>query len=74
MDVNEKLNLLNLFIKRIKKINNVNFDINTTLSELDLDSLDIVELQLMFEDETGVSTTDPTTPILTVKDLLSLVP
>lgn len=70
----EKLNFLKLCITKIKQINDISFDINTSLNELELDSLDIVELQLMFEDETGVSTLDPTSPILTVKDLLSLVP
>lgn len=74
MDLNKKLELLNLFVKDIKHLDSVVFNLNTTLSELDLDSLDIVELQLMFEEKIGVDTIDPTSPIVTVNDLLKLIP
>jgi acyl carrier protein len=44
------------------------------LDSVGLDSLDIVELQLYYEDVTGYETKDPTLPVLTVKDLIDLMP
>jgi acyl carrier protein len=46
---------------------------NTPLKSLELDSLDIVEMQMYYEDKTGIETKDPTSPIVTVKDLLDIL-
>jgi acyl carrier protein len=55
-----------------------NIDISTLtddalLADLGLDSLDIVELQMEYEDEMNVTLDDPDTPILTIRDLLELM-
>ncbi len=71
---NKKIELLKSFIKKIKNIDDLTIDLNTELSTLKLDSLDVVELQMMYEDETGNTTLDSVKPILTVKDLLDLMP
>lgn len=71
---NKKIDLLVKFIKQIKKIDHLDITLDTKLSTLKLDSLDIVELQMMYEDETGNETVDPKKPILKVQDLLELMP
>lgn len=45
----------------------------TTLDELDLDSLDVVELQMMYEEDHGVEIPDSYDPIITVGDLLKIL-
>jgi acyl carrier protein len=45
----------------------------TNLRDLDLDSLDIVELQMYYEDKMSVIVKDPDAPITTVKQLLDLI-
>jgi acyl carrier protein len=45
----------------------------TLLSELDLDSLDIVELQIFYEEKTGNITADPDYPPKSVRELLDLI-
>jgi acyl carrier protein len=45
----------------------------TNLHDLDLDSLDIVELQMYYEDRMSVMVKDPDAPITTVKQLLDLI-
>lgn len=47
---------------------------STKLSDLKLDSLDIVELQMFYEDQTGTMIPDTTKPLVTVGDLLELLP
>jgi acyl carrier protein len=74
MSENEKLNLLSQFIIKIKRLDNLELTLSTKLADLSLDSLDIVELQMMYEDSTGKQTVDPAEPILTVKNLLKLMP
>ena len=44
------------------------------LADLGVDSLDAVELQMYYEEKTGVETADPTGPVVTVKDLMDLMP
>lgn len=46
---------------------------HTVLSDIGLDSLDIVELQMYYEDKTKTQVADPTVPLITVKDLLDLL-
>lgn len=45
----------------------------TTLAELDLDSLDIVELQMMYEEDFKVELEDSLDPIVDVNDLINLL-
>lgn len=45
----------------------------TTLAELDLDSLDIVELQMMYEEAFNVELEDSLEPIVDVNDLVKLL-
>jgi acyl carrier protein len=49
------------------------FTDSTLLSDLKLDSLDVVELQIMYEDATNTVLDDPTYPIVTIGDLLQLM-
>lgn len=52
-----------------------NFDditLETSVDELGLDSLDLVELQLYLEENFNIETQDPSKPVLTVKDILEL--
>lgn len=75
MNTQQKLSWLTTNIIEIMALDN-SFAINED-SELDmigLDSLDIVELQMAFEDEFNVEVGDPITPLVTVRDLLNLLP
>lgn len=71
----EKLEFLKTAISELKHIKNNNL----TMSESDnlfsfkLDSLDIVELQMIYEEQTGNTTSNPTQPIKTVGDLLDIM-
>jgi acyl carrier protein len=47
---------------------------STSLSSLGLDSLDIVELLMYYEDKTGKTIPDPSKDMKTVDDLLKLLP
>lgn len=46
---------------------------NTLLADLELDSLDVVELQMMYEDEVGYDIPDPEDNFYTVGGLLALM-
>jgi len=61
-------------IKGNKILSTESLDENTLLATLELDSLDVVELQMMYEDEFNYVLGEPTSPIITVGDLLSLIP
>lgn len=71
----EKLEFLKTTISELKHIKNGDL----TMSESDdlfsfrLDSLDIVELQMIYEEQTGSTTSNPTRPIKTVGDLLDVM-
>jgi acyl carrier protein len=45
----------------------------TLLFSLGLDSLDVVELQLFYEDKSGKIAEDPLTPVLTAGQLIDLM-
>ncbi len=47
---------------------------STSLSSLGLDSLDIVELLMYYEEKTGKTIPDPSKDMKTVDDLLKLLP
>ncbi len=50
------------------------FNLDTSLADLELDSLDIVELQMTYEDTVGYDTPDDTPEAFTtVRDLLTLM-
>lgn len=68
-----------IFIRSALRDLNINanadaFTASTVLADLDIDSLDAVELQMYYEEKTGVETADPTGPLVTVKDLMDLMP
>lgn len=48
-------------------------DESTELYSLKLDSLDVVELQLFYEEKTGKIAKDPAEPVLTVGQLINLM-
>lgn len=74
MTQQEKIDFLKELIIELKGSNNY-FEIteDTELYTVGLDSLDIVELQMMYEDKTKSIAKDPTTSINTVKDLIDLM-
>lgn len=76
MDTNlEKINFIKSAIAELRKIPVDQIQINPTdkLSKFNLDSLDIVELQMMYEDQTGKQTDNPTESVRTVQDLLNVM-
>ena len=71
----EKINFIKSAIAELRKIPVDQIQINPTdkLSKFNLDSLDIVELQMMYEDQTGKQTDNPTESVSTVQDLLNVM-
>lgn len=71
----EKINFIRESIAELKKVSVDQIQLNLTdrLSEFNLDSLDIVELQMMYEDKTGKQTTNPTKAVNTVQDLVDVM-
>ncbi len=72
MNRQEKLEFL---IEMITKANPAaeNITEDTVLADLGLDSLDIVEIQLDYEDRTGNVTDEATAPVITVRDIINLM-
>lgn len=71
----EKINFLATAIKSIKDKNfSIELTRDTELSSLGIDSLDAVELQMYYEEETGIETRDPERAVKTVGDLIDLMP
>ena len=75
MNREEKLQFLKESLIRIgvKSLETNSINEFTSLSDLDLDSLDIVELQLFYEEKTGNITADPDHPPKSVRELLDLM-
>lgn len=71
----EKFKLLKETILELKDILDENLPILETddLFKFNLDSLDIVELQMIYEEKTGNQTANPTAPVKTVGDLLDVM-
>lgn len=69
----DKLNFVKSAIEELKgtKLESLNED--SMLLELGLDSLDIVELQMMYEDKTGKIAKDPTCAVLTPGQIIDLM-
>lgn len=79
MTKDQKILLLVEGIKHISAGSADKIDLNsingeTLMSELKLDSLDIVELMMFYEDKLGQTIPDPKKEIKTVNDLLELLP
>lgn len=76
MTRSEKMALLVANIAEIRGVSSgrVNLKESTQLTSLGLDSLDIVELQLFYEEQTGVMIPDSDRRISTIKDLLDILP
>lgn len=74
MTQQEKIDFLKSLIIELK-VTEDDFEIteDTELYKLGLDSLDIVELQMMYEDKTKRAAKDPTSAINTVKELIDLM-
>lgn len=74
-DHQEKLNFIREAIADLKKVPVEQVDINLTdrLSKFNLDSLDIVELQMIYEEKTGNTTDNPTKAVNTVQDLIDVM-
>jgi len=73
MTEQEKLEFLNSAINKLfKKTFDTTTDLDTALVDIGLDSLDIVELQMYYDDETGHdSPTDKR--VVTLRDLMGLM-
>lgn len=69
-----KLAFLKKCINQMKETSN-DMNIDTKLSDLELDSLDIVELQMLYEDEFSVETitTDDNCPLITIGDIIKIL-
>lgn len=74
MNDQEKLHVMSLALKEVKGKEVANLSRETLVSDLDLDSLDLVEIQLFFEAHLETVIKDPNKPIRTVGDLFDLVP
>ena len=74
-DREEKLNFIRSAIAELTHVSINQIRINSTdkLSKFNLDSLDIVELQMMYEDKTGKQTKNPSKPVNTVQDLIDVM-
>lgn len=71
----DKLDFFKQAVADIKPRNaHTDVTLDTLLSDLGIDSLDAVELQMYYEEKTGIITKDPDKPIKTVGDLLELMP
>jgi len=71
---------MNWFLHSYRVLRRINHDNllpeiteETALIDLELDSLDIVELQMMYEDAHGVVLPDPVTVPRTVGDLMAIL-
>ena len=71
----EKIDFLSNAIRTIKnKDFSTTINRDTELTSIGIDSLDAVELQMYYEEETGVETRDPESAVRTVGDLIDLMP
>lgn len=77
MTAQEKIDFLKSAMQSLKIIKagqDLEFTSNTKLADLGVDSLDAIELQMYYEEVTGIETADPTGAVDTVGDLLNLMP
>lgn len=69
----DKVSFVLAAINEMKSISMPKLTEETNLLELGLDSLDIVELQLYYEEKTGKNAKDPSCAVLTVGQLIDLM-
>jgi acyl carrier protein len=72
MTETEKLNFLQYSIQRLFD-KSITVNVSDQLTSLGLDSLDVIELQLHYEETTGNIVPDTGAPINTVRDLINLM-
>lgn len=70
----EKIEFLSNAMRELFKKNITTISRTDKLTNFGLDSLDIVELQMYYEEKNGVETTDAIKPVITVGDLIELMP
>lgn len=70
----DKIVFLKSAIKELKGLDVPDLDRTMRLVDLKIDSLDAVELQMYYEDKTGVETRDPDKAVVTIGDLIDLMP
>lgn len=74
MTDDQKIDFLKSAIKELKGSDIADMNRDMRLTDLKIDSLDAVELQMYYEEKTGVESQDPTKPVITVGDLIDLMP
>ena len=68
------MELQKIVFEKIKKLTNKNFDLKTKIEDLNIDSLDLVELIVEAEDELNIRIEDELlTSIETVSDILKAI-
>ena len=68
------MELQKIVFDKIKKLTNKNFDLKTKIEDLNIDSLDLVELIVEAEDELNIRIEDELlTSIETVSDILKAI-
>ena len=70
----DKIDFLKLAIKELKGLDIPDLARDMRLADLKIDSLDAVELQMYYEEKIGVETRDPDKAVITVGDLIDLMP
>jgi acyl carrier protein len=70
----DNIEFLKSAIKELKNLEVPDLDRSMRLADLKIDSLDAVELQMYYEEKTGVETKDPVKPVVTIGDLIDLMP
>lgn len=74
MNIEQKMSLLKDALAELKvEFKDAELTVDTDLETLKLDSLDIVELQMLVEENNNITLKDATNPLKTIKDLLDLI-
>jgi len=74
MNIEDKLNWLKVTLKTEFKVELATVTPDILIDDLDIDSLDLVELQMKYEDDHGVEVPTVDYELVTVNDLLKLLP
>lgn len=70
----DKIDFLKSAIKELKGLDVPDLNRDMRLVDLKIDSLDAVELQMYYEEKVGVETRDPEKAVVTIGDLIDLMP
>ena len=83
MEISSRQDILNVLSQCINKLNHtpkhsedsssIIITEDTILQSIGLDSLDIIELQLMYEECSNTVVNEPTSAIITIRDLINLL-